>query len=52
MEEKLVRIKSLIIQREQIDCAFRRSRPPIPTDRDHLFRSIATSGAGANGAIG
>src|SRR5580700_8936781 len=24
-------------------CAFRRSRPPIPTDRDHLFRSIATS---------
>src|SRR6202043_1977952 len=23
-------------------CAFRRSRPPIPTDRDHLFRSIAT----------
>jgi starch synthase len=26
-------------------CAFRRSRPPIPTDRDHLFRSIATSAA-------
>jgi hypothetical protein len=24
-------------------CAYRRSRPPIPTDRDHLFRSIATS---------
>ena len=24
-------------------CAFRRSRPLIPTDRDHLFRSIATS---------
>src|SRR5580692_11552551 len=23
--------------------AYRRSRPPIPTDRDHLFRSIATS---------
>ena len=26
-----------------VHCAFRRSRPPIPTDRDHLFRSIATS---------
>ena len=25
-----------------ISCAFRRLRPPIPTDRDHLFRSIAT----------
>ena len=25
--------------------AFRRSRPLIPTDRDHLFRSIATSAA-------
>src|SRR5208283_5877868 len=24
-------------------CAFRRSRPLIPTDHDHLFRSIATS---------
>jgi len=24
---------------------FRRSRPPIPTDRDQLFRSIATSAA-------
>ena len=24
-------------------CAFRRSRPVIPTDRDQLFRSIATS---------
>src|SRR6516165_7893058 len=23
--------------------AYRRSRPPIPTDRDHLFRMIATS---------
>jgi hypothetical protein len=23
--------------------AYRRSRPPIPTDRDHLFRSIPTS---------
>jgi hypothetical protein len=23
--------------------AYRRSRPPIPTDRDHLFRSVATS---------
>jgi hypothetical protein len=23
--------------------AYRRSRPPIPTNRDHLFRSIATS---------
>src|SRR5262249_51748548 len=34
------------------DCAIRRSRPPfrritttIPTDRDHLFRSIATNAA-------
>ena len=27
------------------DCAFRRSRPLIPTDRDQLFRSIATSAA-------
>ena len=27
-------------------CAFRRSRPLIPTDRDQLFRSIATSGRG------
>ena len=27
---------------ELIDCAYRRSRPPIPTDRDQLFRSIAT----------
>src|SRR3981081_1128133 len=26
-----------------LGCAYRRSRPPIPTDRDHLFRSIATS---------
>jgi hypothetical protein len=26
-------------------CAFRRSRPLIPTDRDQLFRSIATSAA-------
>jgi hypothetical protein len=26
-----------------VRCAYRRSRPPIPTDRDHLFRSIATS---------
>jgi hypothetical protein len=25
--------------------AYRRSRPPIPTDRDHLFRTIATSSA-------
>jgi hypothetical protein len=25
------------------ECAFRRSRPLIPTDRDQLFRSIATS---------
>jgi len=25
------------------DCAFRRLRPLIPVDRDHLFRSIATS---------
>ena len=24
-------------------CAFRRLRPLIPVDRDHLFRSIATS---------
>src|SRR5260221_269753 len=33
--------------------AFRRSRPLIPTDRDHLFRSIATSAArGAEGAVG
>jgi hypothetical protein len=24
---------------------FRRLRPPIPTDRDQLFRSIATSAA-------
>ena len=24
-------------------CAFRRLRPVIPTDHDHLFRSIATS---------
>ena len=34
-------------------CAFRRSRPPIPTDRDHLFRLIATSVArGAEGTVG
>ena len=26
-------------------CAFRRSRPLIPTDRDQLFQSIATSAA-------
>ena len=26
-----------------LDWAFRRSRPLIPTDRDHLFRSIATA---------
>ena len=26
-------------------CAFRRSRPLIPTDRDQLFRSIATNAA-------
>jgi hypothetical protein len=26
-------------------CACRRSRPPIPTDRDQLFRSIATRAA-------
>ena len=25
------------------DCAFRRSRPLVPTHRDHLFRTIATS---------
>ena len=24
-------------------CAFRRSRPLVPTHRDHLFRTIATS---------
>ena len=29
--------------RPPYDCAFRRSRPPIPTHRDHLFRLIATS---------
>jgi hypothetical protein len=29
-----------------IACAFRRSRPVVPTDRDHLIQSIATSGAG------
>ena len=28
-----------------INCAFRRSRPLIPTDRDQLFRLIATSAA-------
>ena len=27
----------------KVVCAFRRSRPLIPVDRDHLFRSIATS---------
>jgi hypothetical protein len=32
-------------QGRETDCAFRRSRPLIPTDRDHLFRSIATSAA-------
>ena len=26
-------------------CAYRRSRPPVPTDRDQLFRSIATRAA-------
>jgi hypothetical protein len=26
-----------------VGCAFRRLRPLIPVDRDHLFRSIATS---------
>jgi len=26
-----------------LEWAYRRSRPPIPTDRDHLFRMIATS---------
>src|SRR5271166_6111228 len=26
-------------------CAYRRTRPPIPTDRDPAFRSIATSAA-------
>jgi predicted PurR-regulated permease PerM len=37
----------------EIDCAFRRSRPSIPTDRDHLFRLIATrAGRGAEGAVG
>jgi hypothetical protein len=28
-------------------CAYRRSRPPIPTDGDQLFRSIATRAARA-----
>ena len=29
----------------RLTCAFRRFRPPIPTDRDQLFRLIATSAA-------
>jgi hypothetical protein len=31
-------------QRQKVACAARtgRSRPPIPIDRDHRFRSIAT----------
>ena len=33
------------IARELNEWAYRRSRPPIPTDRDHLFRTIATSSA-------
>ena len=34
-------------------CAFRRSRPLVPIDRDHLFRSIATSVARMReGAVG
>ena len=40
--------KHLYAQRHLIECcfskcAFRRLRPLIPVDRDHLFRSIATS---------
>ena len=35
------------LSRSPNTCAFRRLRPPIPTDRDHLFRSIATSVARA-----
>ena len=27
-------------------CAFRRSRPPVPIDRDHPFRTIATTRSG------
>ena len=27
----------------RLTCAFRRSRPLVPTHRDHLFRTIATS---------
>jgi hypothetical protein len=30
-------------------CAFRRSRPPVPIDRDHPFRTIATTSKGAVG---
>ena len=35
--------KALLDRFAKAACAFRRSRPLIPTDRDHLFRSIATS---------
>jgi hypothetical protein len=41
------------LARPAATCAFRRSRPPIPTHRDHLFRSIATSLARVReGAVG
>ncbi|MGE5771900.1 MAG: helix-turn-helix domain-containing protein [Hyphomicrobiales bacterium] len=30
-------------RRVELECAFRRLRPLIPVDRDHLFRLIATS---------
>ena len=37
----------------QIGCAFRRSRPAIPKDRDHVFRLIATRmDGGAGSAVG
>jgi hypothetical protein len=39
----LVAKKPVVAAACKLCCAYRRSRPPIPTDRDHLFRSIATS---------
>ncbi len=50
-EDDPTEIADYLVERHGLECAFRTipttvsdlTRPPIPIDRDHLFRWIATS---------